>query len=108
MPTPPGPPGEREQPGDASFADWLASVSGRAPAWAAQQVARLVDAVLSPIAGGELTSTVPHVCTIQVIEKAGREARNPQTGELVQVSPRRMARATVVEEMVSRWNANPK
>lgn len=91
-------------PGKAELISRIVFETGMPKAHAARAVEIVVDALQEWVAAGERVA-IPGLGIFYASERASRRARNPQTGEEVQLPPTRVARFRPAKEFKELLNA---
>lgn len=84
-------------PGKAELVARISFETGMPKAHAARAVEIIVDALQEWVAAGERVA-IPGLGVFYASERAGRKARNPQTGEEVELPPTRVVRFRPAKE----------
>ncbi len=84
-------------PGKAELVSRIVFETGMPKAHAARAVEILVDALQEWVAAGEKVA-IPGLGIFYASQRAGRKARNPQTGEELHLPPVRVARFRPAKE----------
>lgn len=91
-------------PGKAELVSRIVFETGMPKAHAARAVEIVVDALLEWVAAGERVA-IPGLGVFYASQRAGRRARNPQTGEELELPPTRVARFRPAKEFKELLNA---
>lgn len=91
-------------PGKAELVSRIVFETGMPKAHAARAVEIVVDALQEWLAAGERVA-IPGLGVFYASQRAGRRARNPQTGEEVELPPTRVARFRPAKEFKELLNA---